>query len=294
MVLAAWMPRLHRDLGDPGEVVQRDHVADGEHLGMAGQRAVVEHGDPAGAVARRPARLREQAGQRRGLHAGRPDLGAGHDALLRAVLGPYVDPEGVDAGDHRPGPDGHAETSQLARGLLGEPVAERGQDLRAAVEEHDRRVGRVDVAEVAREPASATARRSGRPPRPRSAPAPTTTNVSQRAPGLGVGLALGHLEGAEDAAAQLQRVVDRLHARREARELVVAEVRLRRAGGDDEAVVLVGAHRLVGSVGSHGARVQVEARAPWPAPRETLPWRRSTSRIGGAISPSDRMPVASW
>ena len=48
---------------------------------------------------------------------------------------------------------------------------------------------------------------------------------------------LGLLEGAEDTAAQLQGVVDRLHARRPLGEVVVAEVGLARAGGDDQRVV---------------------------------------------------------
>ena len=54
---------------------------------------------------------------------------------------------------------------------------------------------------------------------------------------LGVAGPLGLLEGAQDSAAQLERVVDRLHARREFGEVVVAEVRLAGAGGDDEGVV---------------------------------------------------------
>ncbi len=48
---------------------------------------------------------------------------------------------------------------------------------------------------------------------------------------------LGLLERTEDAAAQLQRVVDRLHARRELGEMVVAEVRLPGTRGDDQRVV---------------------------------------------------------
>ena len=62
----------------------------------------------------------------------------------------------------------------------------------------------------------------------------------ERQPGsanFGIGLALGELEGAEDPPAQLQRVVDRLHARRVPRELRVSEVRLLRAGGDNQAVI---------------------------------------------------------
>ena len=48
---------------------------------------------------------------------------------------------------------------------------------------------------------------------------------------------LGLLERTEDPAAQFQRVVDRLHAGRELGEVVVAEVGLAGARGDDQAVV---------------------------------------------------------
>ena len=48
---------------------------------------------------------------------------------------------------------------------------------------------------------------------------------------------LRYLEGAEDSAPQLQRIVDRFHAGRVQGELGVTEVRLVDAGGDDQAVV---------------------------------------------------------
>ena len=48
---------------------------------------------------------------------------------------------------------------------------------------------------------------------------------------------LGHLEGAEDPAAQLEGVVDALHAGGELGEVVVAEVGLAGAGGDQQRVV---------------------------------------------------------
>ena len=47
----------------------------------------------------------------------------------------------------------------------------------------------------------------------------------------------GLLERAQDPAPQLERVVDRLHAGREFGEVVVAEVGLAGAGGDDQGVV---------------------------------------------------------
>ena len=53
---------------------------------------------------------------------------------------------------------------------------------------------------------------------------------------VGIGGHLRRLERAEDAASQLQRVVDGLHTGRECREVVVAEVGLLGAGSHDEAV----------------------------------------------------------
>src|SRR6185437_10683645 len=55
---------------------------------------------------------------------------------------------------------------------------------------------------------------------------------------LGIRFELGQFEGAEDPAAQLERVVDALEAGGELGELVVAEVGLGRAGRHDQAVVL--------------------------------------------------------
>ena len=69
----------------------------------------------------------------------------------------------------------------------------------------------------------------------------------------------------------------------------MAEVGLAGAGRDDQAVVgnrervAVGAHRR------HGPGLQVEARHLGQLD-PTLRWRRSTLRIGGATSPSERMP----
>ena len=68
-------------------------------------------------------------------------------------------------------------------------------------------------------------------------PAPTTVNVSSLLAPLRIAGPFGLLEGAQNPAPQLERVVDRLHAGRELGEMVVAEVRLAGAGGDDQGVV---------------------------------------------------------
>ena len=56
-------------------------------------------------------------------------------------------------------------------------------------------------------------------------------------PLLGIVLQRRHLEGPEDPSPDLERVVDRLHPRRPAGELVVTEVGLAGACADDQAVV---------------------------------------------------------
>src|SRR5487761_511852 len=61
--LADVLSLLDRGLGHAGQLVQRHHVADREHLGMARQRAVGQHHDPPGAIGFRAGRLGEHAGQ---------------------------------------------------------------------------------------------------------------------------------------------------------------------------------------------------------------------------------------
>ena len=73
-----------------------------------------------------------------------------------------------------------------------------------------------------------------------------------RAPPLGIGLALGRLEGDQDPAADLGRVLDGLEPGRDRRPLGMVEVRVMRAGRDDQRVVGDRARRPPG--GPRGAR----------------------------------------
>ena len=68
-------------------------------------------------------------------------------------------------------------------------------------------------------------------------PPPMTTNVSSALAPARIGLALGALERQQHAAADLERVLERLQAGRDRAPLVVAEVRVRRAGRHDQVVV---------------------------------------------------------
>ena len=68
-------------------------------------------------------------------------------------------------------------------------------------------------------------------------PAPTTTNVSHAARRSGSVVGLGGLERGEDAAPDLDRVLEALEAGRERLPLVVAEVGVPGSGGGDQDVV---------------------------------------------------------
>ena len=129
----------------------------------------------------------------------------------------------------------------------------------ASVEQQHPDGGRIDVAELAAQrarrqladlPGQLHTRRAG-------------ADDDDREPTVAldrVGRRLGHLEGAEEAPAELQGVVDRLHARRVEGELVVAEVRLAGAGGDDQTVVgQLDRAQVGGRRGVDHAGVEIEA-----------------------------------
>src|SRR4051795_11192478 len=61
--LADVLALLHGRLGDPGELVQRDHVADREDLGVSRQRAVRVHRHATGTVGLQTGLLRQHPGQ---------------------------------------------------------------------------------------------------------------------------------------------------------------------------------------------------------------------------------------
>ena len=109
---------------------------------------------------------------------------------------------------------------------------------------------------------------------------------------LELGLELRQLERTEDPSTKLERIVDRLHPRREYRELVVAEVRLRRARSNDEAVELdmrlpagdLEDHPTTGEIDVHDLTQQ----------HLGVPLVPQDIAVGGAMSPSESTPVATW
>ena len=75
----------------------------------------------------------------------------------------------------------------------------------------------------------------------------------------GVGHQLGHLEGTEDAAPELEGVVEGLHPGSEEGELVVPEVGLGHPGGHDQAVVGILDRHPAGHGGVDDPALEVEA-----------------------------------
>ena len=137
------------------------------------------------------------------------------------------------------------------------------------------------------------ARRSARPSRPRSGRRRRRRRSAAASTLVRVGRQLGHLEGAEDPPAQLQGVVDGLHAGCELGELVVAEVGLPRAGSDDQAVVRRRRRAAEDARGDAsfgqvdvGDVAEQDPRVPLPARTSRVPGRSRPRR--GCRSPPGR------
>ena len=142
----------------------------------------------------------------------------------------------VDVGDHLAEPDLDAALLQRPLGRLAELGAERRQHLAGGVEQDDPRLAGVDAAEVLAQRAVGELGDLAGHLDPGRAGADDDEGQQPLDLLLGLGQ-LGELERAEDPAAQLEGVVDALHAGRELGEVVVAEVGLPGAGGDDQRVV---------------------------------------------------------
>ena len=177
--------------------------------------------------------------------------------------------------------------------LPGQPVAEGGQDLLAAVEQEHPGGGWVDRGGSSGPGRAGRARRSGRRSPPRSGRRRRREGEPRLARSRGRPPARPSRtrRGSARAARARRRSSS---SRAPTRELVVAEVGLAGAGGHDQAVVRDARALAVRPRGGHRPRRRGRSRSPPPAPPRRCACRRSTSRIGGAISPSERMPVATW
>ena len=176
--------------------------------------------------------------QRGSGHTGGPDLGVARDrglfVRLHVLVGHALP---VHVGDQGVQDDLNAKVLKLAASLAAQALAERRQNLRAAVDEDNAGVVGVDLAELLGEGAVrhlsqlTSQLHTGRA-------SADDHEVQQAAALLRVAGDLGALEGAGNAGADLQGIVDRLHARRELSEVVVTEVGLCRTGSEDQGVIL--------------------------------------------------------
>ena len=214
IVLAAWIPCCIATSATPGSsssdimspIANTSGWPGSEQSGSdrdaagpvaVGARGVGQHAAPAATPGRRPPRPwsgRRPAGpRRRDPSPRRPWRSTSVTMLPVCISTPW--------------------RSSSSAGLRREAVAEAGEDLLASVEQQHAHALGVDRAEVSRQDAPRELRdltgdlhaRSGRRRRRRS--------VSHARRLLGILLQLGHLERAEDPTAELERVVDRLHAR---------------------------------------------------------------------------------
>ena len=173
-------------------------------------------------------RIAEQRARR---VAGRPDHRLRRDGPARGA-----DRARPDVGHQRLGAHLDAEAAQLLLGLVAQARADRRQEPRAALEQHHRGLAGVDVAEVAAERvAPDLGHRAGHLDAGR--PAAHDDEGEVGVPAHRVGLPLGALEGQQHPAADLERVLQALEPGRERLPLVVAEVGVAGAGGDDQVVV---------------------------------------------------------
>ena len=204
--------------------------------GWPGQGEVGQHLRPGRPGPAGAGLLGELPAERARGDAGGPDLGDRLDPPPLPSRSCTTSPVASTSTTIAPSCTSMPRSLQVRCGLLRELAAERAEHRVGAVDQHDPGGARVDPAEVAgqRPPGQLgdlaghlDAGRAGADHGEGEQPVDLRRVVGQ----------LGELERAEDAAAQLEGVVDALEPRRVLGELVVAEVRLRRAGRDDQAVV---------------------------------------------------------
>src|SRR5699024_3095101 len=214
-LLGGVLATLDGDLGDAREVLVVGHVTDDEDVAVLTDGEVVVDHDPAGSVYLDAGLLGDEAAQRGGGDTGGPDLGEGLDGGLGAVdHGLVGDGLVVDVGDHGVELDGDAELLQLALGGAAQALAEGREDLRGAVEKQDLGGGGGEVGVLADE--GAVGQLGELAGEGDTGPAGADDDEGEQALRLGAVLGeLGAFEGDDDAGADLEGVVDGLHARGE-------------------------------------------------------------------------------
>ena len=215
--------------------------------GCPGHRQVGRDLHAAGAVGRG---AEPEAGGR-GRHAGAPDHGARLDPL-RADR----DALGVDRRDGRAEPHSHAELLERALRGLRKGRVERREQARRRLDQDDARGARIDRAEVRRQRAVRELR-DGAGHLDAGRPAADDDEIQQPRALVRILLGLGLLEGEQDAAANVGRVIDGLQPGRGGGPVVVTEIGVLRAGREDQVV-----ERDAAAFGDHHALRDVDRPKP--------------------------------
>jgi hypothetical protein len=198
-------------------------------------------------------RLGELAGEAGRGDAGSPNDGAGGDPLAVPVSALERHPGGVDPDHGAAGEDGYAEALQRPLGLRRERGWEARQHTIGGLDENDAGAAGIDGAEVAPQ---GVARQLGDLAGHLDAGGTGADDDERepRVPCLCVRLALGGFTGGEEAAANRECTLERLDLGGVHPPLLVAEVRVMRAAGDDQRVV---AEPIRCRHGRDGAQVQL-------------------------------------
>ena len=161
----------------------------------------------------------------------RDACGPQHGPCIEA-FGAQCHPAGIDTGDPRVLANLDAQPQQRSSRGVAQLRREGWKNGRPRLDEHDARRVRVDVAELLARLAGDLGKRSGKLDARRAA----ADEHERQQPLLPrrVGFALRALERDENAAPDVERILERLQAGRVRSPLVVAEIRVARSGGHDQ------------------------------------------------------------
>ena len=228
---------LDRNLCHARQAVQGDHVADHVDVGVLAHGQIIINGDTASAVCFDACLVSNHLAQWGSGHTSGPNLGCalnGDDFVVFHVL--VSDGVLGDVGDHGVQTHIDAETFQGALRLAAQALAEWRKNLRCAIKQVDLGAGGAVVGVLVTQ--SAVSQLGDLAGQLNTSWAGADDDEGQETLALSwVVNELGLFEGGDDSGTQLQCVIQGLHTRSELSEVIVAEVGLPSASGDDEGIV---------------------------------------------------------
>ena len=231
-------------------------------IGMAGHAEVGLDLDAAGAIEFAAGAALQCPSQRGGGHPGGPDHGAGGQevrlgqrglALLILLRQLVADAKGIDVGHLGPSEHLRAQHLQLLARALGEVRCEAAQDAWRTFQQDDAGHARVDAAELTAQGVLGDFSQGARHLHTRGASADNGKG-QPGFPTTGVGLPLGLLKSAQDAASDGEGIAQGFETRRVLGPVVATEIAVRGARGDNQAVIV----QVLAAIQDHAARGRVD------------------------------------